>query len=109
MVQLHRKHKLTNAPNDFHNETNMANGCHLIQNISLNVKLTSFLSQKTIAFYERLYEGLEILVDFFHANDKGLPMSAIRSKLYEVGSIFYLIAKNTIVISDATDIYPTGT
>ena len=40
--------------------------------------------QKTIAFFERLYEGLEILVDFFHANEKGLPMTCIRSKLYEV-------------------------
>jgi BAI1-associated protein 3 len=30
-------------------------------------------------FYERLYEALEILVDFFHADQKGLPLESIKS------------------------------
>jgi hypothetical protein len=30
-------------------------------------------------FYERLYEALEILVDFFHADQKGLPLECIKS------------------------------
>jgi hypothetical protein len=35
-------------------------------------------------FFERLYDALDILVDFFHANEKGLPMSIIRNKHYTV-------------------------
>jgi hypothetical protein len=30
-------------------------------------------------FYERLYEALEILVDFFHADHKGLPLESLKS------------------------------
>jgi hypothetical protein len=30
-------------------------------------------------FYERLYEALEILVDFFHADQKGLPLESLKS------------------------------
>ncbi len=40
--------------------------------------------QKSTAFYERLYSALDILVDFFHANDKGLPINQIRCPKYEV-------------------------
>jgi uncharacterized protein YqfB (UPF0267 family) len=30
-------------------------------------------------FYERLYEALEILVDFFHADQKGLSLESLKS------------------------------
>jgi hypothetical protein len=30
-------------------------------------------------FYERLYEALEILVDFFHADQKGLSMESLKT------------------------------
>ncbi|ELU07462.1 hypothetical protein CAPTEDRAFT_226475 [Capitella teleta] len=37
---------------------------------------------KQMWFFERLYDALDILVDFFHANEKGLPMSVIRNRHY---------------------------
>ncbi|GLH13404.1 uncharacterized protein GBIM_17982 [Gryllus bimaculatus] len=37
---------------------------------------------KVAVFYERLYEALEILVDFFHADQKGLPLDQLKSATY---------------------------
>jgi BAI1-associated protein 3 len=34
---------------------------------------------KMPGFYDRLYEALDLLVDFFHAEGKGLALEAIRS------------------------------
>ncbi|KAL1129161.1 hypothetical protein AAG570_013692 [Ranatra chinensis] len=39
-------------------------------------------ADKVIGFYDRLYEALDILVDFFHAEGKGLTMESLRSESY---------------------------
>lgn len=33
-------------------------------------------------FYDRLHEGLELLVSFFHAEEKGLPYEILRCERY---------------------------
>ncbi|KAK2162506.1 hypothetical protein LSH36_97g03031 [Paralvinella palmiformis] len=38
---------------------------------------------KAAWFFERLYESLNILVEFFHANDKGLPLQVIKNQHYK--------------------------
>ncbi|XP_014672472.1 PREDICTED: BAI1-associated protein 3-like isoform X2 [Priapulus caudatus] len=38
---------------------------------------------KKPVFYSRLYDALDILREFFHANEKGLPMQTIMSREYE--------------------------
>ncbi|XP_064617037.1 BAI1-associated protein 3-like [Liolophura sinensis] len=38
--------------------------------------------QKAPAFYLRMYEALGLLVDFFHANEKGLPVQTIKCPQY---------------------------
>ena len=44
-------------------------------------------------FYERLYEALEILVDFFHAEQKGLPMELIKSgKLFSLYTVLQKVS-----------------
>ena len=43
------------------------------------IKTACVQQEKMSMFYERLYEALEILVDFFHADQKGLPLESIKS------------------------------
>jgi hypothetical protein len=45
----------------------------------LSGKTVCVQQEKMSVFYERLYEALEILVDFFHADQKGLPLESIKS------------------------------
>ena len=40
--------------------------------------------QKNKLFYERLFDALEILAEFFHANDKGLTLNKLENPLYKV-------------------------
>jgi hypothetical protein len=39
-------------------------------------------------FYERLYEALEILLDFFHADQKGLSMESLKTSKTTYFQIF---------------------
>ncbi|CAH1794940.1 unnamed protein product, partial [Owenia fusiformis] len=58
--------------------------------------------QKTTLFHKRLYESLNILVDFFHANDKGLPLQRMHTKQYqELNSILKLSCEHTDRVIEA--------
>ncbi|XP_039285685.1 BAI1-associated protein 3 isoform X2 [Nilaparvata lugens] len=48
----------------------------------LAIQMDGHAQDKLPGFYDRLYEALDILTDFFHAEGKGLPMDAIKSETY---------------------------
>ncbi|XP_069688099.1 BAI1-associated protein 3 isoform X2 [Periplaneta americana] len=50
--------------------------------LELGQQMDGNAGEKMSMFYERLYEALEILVDFFHAEQKGLPLEALKSATY---------------------------
>src|SRR5207248_704728 len=39
------------------------------------------------AFYQRLYDSLDILIDFFNANNHGLPMAKLENAAYKVRTL----------------------
>lgn len=45
-------------------------------------QVDSTSGEKVAVFYDRLYEALEILVDFFHAEEKGLTLESLKSSAY---------------------------
>ena len=46
------------------------------------VLLLLLVTQKAMWFFARLYDALDILVEFFHATGKGLSMDVIRNAKY---------------------------
>lgn len=42
---------------------------------------------KLPGFYDRLYEALDILADFFHADSKGLPLEGLKTGNFEKASM----------------------
>lgn len=46
---------------------------------SLLPKILFYLQDKVPMFYDRLYEALEILVEFFNAEHKGLSIESLHS------------------------------
>lgn len=50
--------------------------------IEFGSQVDSTSGEKVAVFYDRLHEALEILVDFFHAEEKGLSMEALHSRKY---------------------------
>ncbi|XP_049958589.1 BAI1-associated protein 3 [Schistocerca serialis cubense] len=50
--------------------------------LELGQQMDGSAGDKMPMFYERLYEALEILVDFFHAEQKGLPLEQLKSSTY---------------------------
>ncbi|XP_072156728.1 BAI1-associated protein 3 isoform X1 [Bemisia tabaci] len=49
----------------------------------LDHQMDGNVGDKMAGFYERLYEALDILVDFFHAESKGLPMEILTGEMYK--------------------------
>nr|CAD7438418.1 unnamed protein product [Timema bartmani] len=66
--------------------------------LELGQQMDGNAGDKVAVFYERLYVALEILVEFFHADQKGLPLEALKSVYrhcvvsYETGEISVLNA-----------------
>nr|CAD7193595.1 unnamed protein product [Timema douglasi] len=50
--------------------------------LELGQQMDGSAGDKVAVFYERLYVALEILVEFFHADQKGLPLEALKSATY---------------------------
>ncbi|KAK6630949.1 hypothetical protein RUM44_003121 [Polyplax serrata] len=50
--------------------------------LELGNQVDSTSGEKVTGFYDRLYEALDILVDFFHAEEKGLSMEILKSATY---------------------------
>ena len=48
--------------------------------------------QKPPIFYQRMYDALNLLVQFFNANDKGLPMQQILNPMYQVNGLVIINA-----------------
>lgn len=40
------------------------------------------MQDKPVMFYERLHEALDLLMKFFNADDKGLPLEALRRQSF---------------------------
>ena len=53
----------------------------------LNLSIIIFF-QKQVIFYQRMYDALALLVQFFNVNDKGLPMQTILSPIYKVNTLW---------------------
>lgn len=48
--------------------------------IEFGSQVDSTSGEKVAVFYDRLNEALEILIDFFHAEEKGLSMESLHSR-----------------------------
>jgi len=47
------------------------------------IKRTLFcLQDKPVMFYERLHKALDLLIKFFNADDKGLPLEVLRRQSF---------------------------
>lgn len=66
----------------------------------LDHQMDGNVGDKMAGFYERLYEALDILVDFFHAESKGLPMEILTGGKFFSFFLLYLFFKLYICRSD---------
>lgn len=54
-----------------------------VENQSRDIDDRDFLAQdKPAVFYERLHEALDLLVEFFYAEEKGLPYELLRCETF---------------------------
>lgn len=56
--------------------------------LELGHQVDSTSGEKVSGFYDRLYEALEILVDFFHAEEKGLSLEVLKSGTHQILPFF---------------------
>ncbi|KAI5696828.1 hypothetical protein M8J75_000769 [Diaphorina citri] len=80
-LEFVRRH-LTLLPEELNLES-ILDSIELKENSEISLQTEGNSVEKTYNFYERLYEALDHLVEFFHAEGKGLPVDLLTGDLFQ--------------------------